>query len=232
MKLSHLVVPAIALAMAGSGRAATLTTVPMQGPMVHVNITYSTHGGTADPHLHVHTDGHDHGGGGTGAFPILTPLSSSQPTDGFDPLDPWFADLDPSAAGRAFNRQYGFVLDGNSDLLPAGFSIRIRQLSATPGLEAFLFRTAPDTWSPMFGTDGSSDTFLWNLGMFHPAYTAPAATGQHTASYEVFLVDQDGTPTGVTEQFELHWNVIPEPTTGLLTALGLLGALLLRRRAA
>jgi len=228
MKLSHYVVPAVALAAAISVRADTLTSVPMQGPMVHVNIKYADHG--AGPHLHVHVDGDDHGHGGSSTLPTLTPLSISHPGDQFDPLAPWYSDLDPSQDGRAFNRQYGFVLDGDSEPLPTGFGIRIRQISATTGLEAFRYRATPATWEPMFGTDGSSDTLEWNLGMFHPAYTAPAATGMHSAEYEAYIVNENGERTGGSETFHLHWAVVPEPTTALLTAFGLLGAGWLRRR--
>lgn len=199
--------------------AATLTTVPMQGPMVHVGIKYADHG--HGPHFHIHIDP---------IIPTLTPLSISHPGDNFDPEHPWFTDLDPSQEGRAFNRQYGFVLDSDSEPLPTGYGIWLRQISATPGLEVFRYRATPPTWIPIFGTDGSSDLFAWNLSMFHPAYTAPAGSGTHTAVYEAILVDAQGNPTNVREQFTLHWNVIPEPATGMLTLLGTAGLALLRRK--
>jgi len=219
--LTVLTIATVAVAVSAA-RAAALTTVPMQGPMVHVGIEYAEHDGV--PHFHIHVED---------PVPMLTPLSLSHPSDQFDNTDPWFGELDPSAEGRAFNRQYGFVLDGGSDPLPAGYGIWIRQLSATPGLEAFRYRTSPDTWSPMFGTDGSRDTLQWNLGMFHPAYTAPAGVGQYFATYQAFLVDADKNPTGVSAQFQLEWNAIPEPTTAIMTVLGLgAAALTIRRRKA
>jgi hypothetical protein len=200
----------VALATLTDARASTLTTVPMQGPMVHVGIQYADHGD--GPHLHIHVDT---------PVPVLMPLSVSHPGDQFDNTHPWFSDLDPSADAKAFNRQYGFVLDGDSDPLPTGYGIWIRQLTATLGLEVFRYRTSPLTWEPIFGTDGSSDTFMWNLGMFHPAYTAPAGSGTYLATYEAFVVDDLLQPTGVSETFTLEWQVIPEPTTTGLIGLGL-----------
>ncbi|MDW8344077.1 MAG: PEP-CTERM sorting domain-containing protein [Verrucomicrobiae bacterium] len=214
-----------ACAFTGLAHAATLNTVPMQGPMVHVGIRYADHG--HGPHFHIHIDP---------VIPTLTPLSVSHPGDSFNPIHPWYSDLDPSQEGRAFNRQYGFVLDGDSEPLPTGYGIWLRQISATPGLEVYRYRATPPTWEPIFGTDGSSDTFAWNLAMFHPAYTAPAPVGMlslsaYSATYEAILVDASGNPTNVREEFTLYWNIIPEPSTGLLTLLGVgASAMLFRRR--
>lgn len=221
----RIVVAVLVCAGAVSARAATLNTVPMQGPMVHIGIQYADHG--HGPHFHIHIDP---------VIPTLTPLSVSHPGDNFNPAHPWYDDLDPSNEGRAFNRQYGFVLDGDSDPLPPGYGIWLRQISATPGLEVYQYRATPPTWNPIFGTDGSSDTFPWNLAMFHPAYTAPVpvgltSAGAYSAVYEAILVDAQGNPTNVREQFTLHWNIIPEPATGMMTLLGV-GAMMtcLRRR--
>jgi hypothetical protein len=189
--------------------AAVLQNVPMQGPMIHVGIEYATHG---SPHLHIHIEP---------GIPVLQPLSLSHPGDTFDPLDPWYTDLDPTQSGRAFNRQYGFVLEGTSDPLPSGYGIWIRQLSLSFGMEVFRYRQSPELWQPIFGTHGSSDTLQWNLGMFHPAYTAPAGIGTYYGLYEAFVVDEDGNPTGVSEQFQLQWTAIPEPSAVALTLLGL-----------
>ncbi len=212
---------AAVFALAGATAQATiLSTVPMQGPMVHIGIHYMNDGLSTNIEVDIEP-----------MLPTLTPLTLSHPGDQFDHTDPWFADLAPSAGGAAFNRQYGFVLDGLSDPLPLGQGIWIRQVSATPGLKAFTYRTSPDTWMPMFGTDGSSDTLQWNLGMFHPAYTAPADIGTYFATYEAFVVD-GGIPTGImSDPFTIQWEAIPEPTTGMLTLFGVgITALTARRR--
>lgn len=206
-----------------TAQATVLTSVPMQGPMVHVSIKYTVSGGTTN--LTTTTDP---------ITPVLTPLTISNPGDSFSAFDPWFGDLDPSTNGDAFNRQYGFVLDGTSDLLPTGYGIWIRQDSASPGLSAHLYRASPATWDPMFGTGGSSDTLQWNLGMFHPAYSAPGVPGAHSANYTAFVVDGGGTPTGVAENFTLTWSAvgIPEPATVALMIPAALGLAAVRRRRA
>ncbi|MBI1177793.1 hypothetical protein GC207_10185 [bacterium] len=188
-----------------AGEPTLLTAVAMGGGMVHANIHYTAaQGGQLDVHV-------DSG------MPMLTPLAISQPDTQFAPTLPWFEELDPSLAGRAFNRQYGFLPDPTSDPLPTGYGLRIRQLSATPGLKAYTYRENPATWEPMFGTDGSSDTFDWSLVMFHPAYTVPAgATGPFSASYEAILVDDQGQPTGITAPFTLNWNVATGLAAGSL----------------
>lgn len=193
-----------AVCLLASGTAASLrahdvilTNVPMQGPMVHVGIAYHAQ----DQTLHVHLDP---------SVPALQPLRVSQPDAMFDAGDPWHELLDPHRQGQAFNRQYGFVVDAESDPLPEGVGIWIRQVSATPGLQAFRYRgTDPKAWEPMFGAGGSSPVFAWSLTMFHPAYAAPANTGPHQASYEAFLVTvASGEPVPQVAQaaFSLSWS--------------------------
>lgn len=189
-----------------AGEPTLLDQVPMGGGMVHVNIQYAGHDGG---HLLVHVDA---------GVPALTPLAISQPDQQFVPALPWFEHLDPSLEGQAFNRQYGFLLDPASDPLPAGHAIWIRQLAASPELKVYTYRQNPATWQPLFGTDGSSDLLSWSMTMFHPAYTVPAnATGPFTATYEAILVDDQGQPTGLAEEFTLNWNVAPGLSLGALT---------------
>jgi hypothetical protein len=84
--------------------------------------------------------------------PQLTPLLVSNPGDSFDPADPWFGALDPSAQGKAFSRCYGFVMDAMADPLPAGTQIWIRKLSGSAGLSAYRYQeTAPRALQPIFG---------------------------------------------------------------------------------
>lgn len=65
---------------------AILTNVPMQGPMIHVEVIYH-----AEHHgLHVRVEP------GT---PALTPLNESHPDAMFAPGDPWHHLLDPRGLG-------------------------------------------------------------------------------------------------------------------------------------
>jgi hypothetical protein len=162
---------------AGSSRAATLTNVPMQGGMVMPMVSYDS----SDGMMHVMMPA---------TVPQLTPLLVSNPGDGFDPADPWFEALDPSAQGKAFSRRYGFVMDANTDLLPAGTQIWIRKLSGSAGLSAYRYQaTAPKALQPIFGTDGVTNALYWNGMMFHPVFTAPPGTNSFSATFEVFLLD-------------------------------------------
>ena len=174
---------AVSLAVAaGSGRAATLTAVPMQGGMVMPMVSYHA----SDGKMHVAM---------SATVPTLTPLLVSNPGDRFDPADPWFGALDPGAQGKAFSRRYGFVMDSNTDLLPVGTQIWIRKLSGPAGLSAYRYQqTVPKALQPIFGTDGVTNAMYWNGMMFHPVFAAPPGTNSWMATFEVFLLD---TTTGL-----------------------------------
>jgi len=165
----------------------------MQGTMTHVGIDYLE---TPAPHLDIHI---------TNTSPVLKPLSVSDPTSHFDPAAAWYDALDPDARALAFSRRYGFVRGG--DLLPEGQTIWIRQLSATPGLEAYRYRLNQSEFAPLFGTAGSSDVLEWNQAMFHPCYTAPVDLEQCEAGYEAFVVNEMGEPVGLAAQFTLSWGL-------------------------
>jgi hypothetical protein len=158
-----------------------LGSVPMQGGMVMPAIRYMTEHG----HLMVTMPSE---------IPHLTPLEESHPDMHFHPTSPWYEDLDPDHQGKAFNRQYGFVMDGASDLLPLGTAIWIQLVSADHGLEAYTYRSISDDeqiWTPMFGTHDSSKIFEWDMRMFHPAFAALQGSGPLSADFEAFVVDLD-----------------------------------------
>lgn len=148
------------------------------------------------------------------SVPQLTPLMISHPGDHFEESDPWYDALDPSRQGLAFSRRYGFVMDSMTDPLPAGTTIWLRKLSSSPGLSIYRYReTAPKTWEPIFGTEGSTNSLSWNGMMFHPVFLAPPGTGAYTANFEAFLADANtGEPVpGVTTgPFEFYWTVAPD----------------------
>jgi hypothetical protein len=195
-------VSAVSLTVAaGSGRAATLTSVPMQGGMVMPMVSYSA----ADGMIHVRMPSD---------VPQLTPLMVSNPGDSFDPADPWFGALDPSAQGEAFSRRYGFVMDANTDLLPTGTQIWIRKLSSSPGLSAYRYQaTAPKALQPIFGTAGATNALYWNGMMFHPVFAAPPCTNAFTATFEAYLLD---TTTGLevpgssSGPLVFNWTDVPD----------------------
>lgn len=203
------------LSLSALAHETVLTNVPMQGAMVHVGFAYH-----ADhQELHAHIDP---------VVPVLTPISLSDPHAMFAVGDPWYDQLDPHHQGQAFNRQYGFVMDGESDPLPVGSAVWIRQLTASAGLQAFRYRgTDPKAWEPMFGTAGSTNVFAWSLTMFHPAYACPLNSGPHQAGYEAFLVDAaTGEPlAGIAPApFTLTWTVAGQeelPTLSLAPRLAL-----------
>jgi len=127
--------------------------------------------------------------------PQLTPLLVSNPGDNFDPADPWFGALDPGAGGASFSRRYGFTMSKTTDTVPSTRQIWIRKLSGPAELKFFRYRdTSPKMFDPVFGTDGTTNKFLWNRMMFHPVVSAPPGTNDLAATFEVYLVD---TATGM-----------------------------------
>lgn len=158
--------------------SATLTGVPMQGMMAMPEVAYRTN--DAMIHVMMPMD-----------VPQLTPLLISNPADSFDPLDPWFGALDPSAQGLSFSRRYGFVISMmGTDPLPPGTQMWIRKLSGPADLKFYRYNgSAPKEFTPIFGTEGSTNALFWNQMMFHPAVTAPPGTNPYSATFEVYLYD-------------------------------------------
>ncbi len=186
---------------AASAQAAIQTSVPMQGGMVMPMIAYHADHG----HLHVMMDTN---------VPQLTPLMVSHPGDSFAPGDPWFDALDPSRQGASFSRRYGFVMDNMSDPLPAGTTIWLRKISASPELGFYRYSgSAPRAWQPVFGTAGSSNAMFWNTMMFHPGVTAPPGTNPLTAVFEAFLMNTNTAtpvPNSSTGPFTLDWTNVAD----------------------
>jgi hypothetical protein len=204
-------------------RAANLTSIPSpmaQGGMIHVYVSFQN---VLTNSFNVSTDA------GT---PQLKPLSLWAPGDNFLPADPWYSALSPSAQGQPFNSQYGFLIDsGTSDFPPAGASIGIRLLSATPGLQAHFYRaTDPKSFTPVFVP--AHDYVLWTGNMWHPVFTAPGA-GNYEATFQFFLANASGAsvadftttasavPGYSTAAVTLQFSAVPEPSSLVLLAGGL-----------
>jgi len=200
----NLLLAACAVSLAAAcapARAAILTNVPMQGTMAMVMVSYHSRDGSLQ--VMAPSD-----------VPQLTPLLASNPGDQFNPADPWYDCLDSSRQGLAFSRRYGFDMDTSSDPLPANTALWIRKLSGSPGLGIYRYRsTVPKTWTPIFGTDGSSDLLEWDLTMFHPAFAAPVGTNVLTATLALFLADAaSGVPVPGTDSgpVVLNWTTLPD----------------------
>lgn len=92
-------------------------------------------------------------------------------------------------SGTYYNAQYGWMVEGFW-APPAGSSLWIECLSATPGLRAY----APMTYAPIFGTADSSMRLRWSGAMLHNWYAADGG-GVYRADYRLYFGDDAGTPT-------------------------------------
>jgi hypothetical protein len=182
----------------------------MQGSMIMPMFAYHADHG----HLHVTMPTN---------IPQLTPLLVSHPGDNFDPSDPWFANLDPSAQGYSFSRRYGWVMHGSSDPLPPNTAIWIRKLSGSPELGFYRYSgTPPKAWEPIYGTAGSPNARMWNGMMFHPGVSAPPGTNPLSATFEAYLVDMTTSneiPGSSTGPFVLHFTNVNDGRPALSATL-------------
>lgn len=214
----------IGIGLVGRASAAVLATLPSpveQGGMIHVNVSLngSVLGVQLDP--------------GT---PALKPLAAWKPGDRFDAASPWYSTLDPDQMAGLFNSRFGFVLDGESDLLPEGSRIQVAVVVATPGLETYRWRNnAPQLFEPILGTGGSGTSWNWgsvNHGMMHPMFVMPAgSSGTASATLSFTLADSSGMPLlgydpAITT---LDFTIVPEPA-GVSLLVSACGLFLFRRR--
>lgn len=207
MKTSNLFLGTAALLLGTAlSHAAILTTVPMQGGMAMPMVSYNATAGR----LHVMMPPE---------IPQLTPLPVSNPSDSFDPADPWFDALDPSRQAASFSRRYGFVMDAASDPLSAGTQMWIRKLSGPPELGVYRYSgSAPKALEPIFGTAGTTNARAWTGMMFHPVFAAPPGTNGISATFELFLLNtsngQEVANSG-SGPLEFTWTNIPDGRTAL-----------------
>lgn len=189
----NILIAVLAVVYASGASATVLTNVPMQGSMAMPMVSYNSGSGVIEVMMPM-------------SIPQLTPLLVSNPSDSFNPADPWFSAVDPSAGGASFSRRYGFMMDMMTDPLPANTQIWIRKLSGPAELKFYRYRdTAPKAFEAIFGTDSTTNALYWNGMMFHPCVTAPPGTNGYTATFEIYLVD---TTTGQD---------VPGSSSGVLT---------------
>jgi hypothetical protein len=193
MKKNILIVVLASASALAQVQAAVLNDVPMQGSMAMPMVAYNSGTGGIEVMMPM-------------SVPQLTPLLVSNPSDSFDPGDPWFSAVDPSVGGASFSRRYGFMMDLMTDPLPANTQMWIRKLSGSAELKFYRYAsTAPKAFEAIFGTDGTTNALYWNGRMFHPCVTAPPSTNGYTATFEIYLVD---TTTGQD---------VPGSSSGVLT---------------
>ncbi len=199
----------LALTLGASLAPGALADMPqMGGPMKHIRVMFDE--SSAAIHLHVDDS-------------ISTPI--------LDNAGGPYAGNAGALDGLMHNAQYGWMVEGFW-APPAGSNLWIEQTSATPGLLAFqggmMSMMGSHTFAPIFGTDGSDSTLMWNGLMLHNWYAASAA-GDYTAAYNVYFGDSSGVPTpGFTPgSVTLHWTALPAPGSLALLGLTALGA---RRR--
>lgn len=137
-------------------------------PMKHIDITFD------GVNLGAHVDD-------SIAIPLLRPLPEDET---FSSTAPWSM-LDE----KAYNFQYGWNA-GGFITLPLGAGIWIESLDVTPGLESYSRPPADPAWSPIFGTDGSSNRWRWSGSMTHNVYAVLNPTeSAYAAEYRVYLGD-------------------------------------------
>ena len=191
-------------AFAKSVPATVLTTVPFQGGMLMPEVYYHADSNTVTVDL-----------SNIIVTAQLTPLLVSNPKDSFSPDDPWFDALDPSRQGLAFSRRYGFDMDAMSDIPPDNRQLWIRKLSGSPDLGIYNYNasTTPKTWTPIFGTAGTSNAMYWDRWMWHVGVAAPPGTNTYTATFEVYVVNTDNgleVPGSSSAPFVLNWTDVSD----------------------
>jgi hypothetical protein len=160
--------------------------------------------------------------------PVLRPLTG---TDAFNPVGTAYYN---ALNGTAYNWQYGwdntYFATGQSSL-PAGTKIFIEMTSQSDGLNTY----ARNSYTPIFGTGGTSNIWQWNetMSMSHNAYTVMPGYGNWTANYTVYLGDattKAALPGYTSSTVTLSWTSIPEPATMAFMGTGLICLLGTRRK--
>ncbi|MFQ3578157.1 MAG: PEP-CTERM sorting domain-containing protein, partial [Verrucomicrobiia bacterium] len=171
------------------------------------------------------------------------------------PIDGSVAGMPSANAGNGalFNNQYGFMFMAMGTMMmaniPSGNSLAIRldSISSTD-LKSFNYGNAANRWDQVFPVVSSQ--VLWNGTMWHNYFTMPAGTtpGIYNATFEIFLATTPFTGTTGFAQYDAaaasavknpnfnaatvtyFFEVVPEPSTSALFAIGSLSLLGLRRR--
>jgi len=164
-----------------------------------------------------------------------------RPAGSFDPAAVWGV-LD----GTGYSRRLGWNPGTGLADIPAGDSIWIQRVTASPGLKCYYAQNAnpaasanPITkaytyYSGMFGTAGSDTKWQWDQMMDHNAYALDMADAQWVAgqtlnaTYKLYIGDAGGNEILNAQQEPMFqsatevWTwTVPEPTTLCLLTTGL-----------
>lgn len=152
--------------------------------------------------------------------------------------------------GDLFNNRYGFMFTTAGGTRPSiasltannmGMAIKLTSLSS-PSLESYNYVNAQNRWDQVFPSENSQ--VLWNGNMWHNYFTLPSSApeGTYTAQFEIFVADTPFTGTTGWAQYDAAaaaaianpnftpgsltytFEVVPEPSTSALLALGVAGA--------
>jgi hypothetical protein len=96
-----------------------------------------------------------------------------------------------------YNAQYGWMVMGAWQR-PAGTQLWIELVGQSPALRTYHGGTMMNqgTFAPIFATAGSSPRIAWSGSMLHNWY-ATQQTGDHQATYRVYLGDAEGAEVAV-----------------------------------
>ena len=159
----------------------------------------------------------------------------------------------PSASagnGDLFNNQYGFMFTTSGGTRPSIASLTANNMSmaikltslSSPSLESYNYVNNQNRWDQVFPATNSQ--VLWNGNMWHNYFTLPssAPVGTYTAQFEIFVANTPFTGTTGWAQYDATaaaatanpnftpgsltytFEVVPEPSTTALLALGVAGA--------
>jgi hypothetical protein len=152
--------------------------------------------------------------------------------------------------GDLFSNRYGFMFTTSGGTRPSVASLAANNMSmaikltslSSSSLESYNYVNAQNRWDQVFPTENTQ--ILWNGSMWHNYFTLPssAPAGTYTAQFEIFVADTPFTGTTGFAQYDAAaaaaianpnftpgsltytFEVVPEPSTTALLALGVSGA--------
>ncbi|MBI5388438.1 MAG: hypothetical protein HZA90_27550 [Verrucomicrobia bacterium] len=199
---------------AGSAAQAQIYVTPKMGggqvaaDMVHIDLYYDDVANQFQAHIDTSF--------GTPELRALEPGQAFDPQANYAVLN-----------GKAYNSQYGWNA-GGFFTIPPGAAIWIEQTNCSPGLEIYQDWGRLGSYTPIFGTAGSSRLWKWSGVMVHNTYAVFNPTRHRFfADYHIYFGDAN---TGSRANFthlgdttvHLEWTTVPveDPMTFKFGAVG------------